>query len=174
MPFHLPHSIAILERTPSVLTALLQGLGPEWTHIDEGPETWSAFNIVGHLIDGEETDWMTRVRVILTGGPERRFKPVDRFRHLEANKDRTLPGALDLFARLRAANIAELKSLQLTPAELQLTAEHPAFGTVTLEQLLATWTVHDLGHIAQVARVMAKAYKVEVGPWEAYLPILHR
>jgi hypothetical protein len=172
--FHLSSSIAILERTPSVLTTLLQGLGPEWTHADEGPETWSPFNIVGHLIDGEETDWMARVRIILAGSPECRFKPVDRFRHLEANKDRTLAEALDLFAELRAANIAELKSLQLTPAELQLTGEHPAFGTVTLEQLIATWTVHDLGHIAQITRVMAKLYTVEVGPWEAYLPILHR
>ena len=174
MSFDLDDTIAVLERTPGVLRSMLAGLSADWTNADEGPETWSPFNIVGHLIDGEETDWMARVRIILGDEPLRRFSTVDRFRHLEANKGRTLSEALGLFAKLREENLSELKGLNLTPADLQRTGEHPAFGTVTLEQLLSTWTVHDLGHIAQAARVMAKRYLKDVGPWEEYLPVLRR
>jgi hypothetical protein len=174
LSFDIQKSIQILERTPAVVRAMLSDLDPAWTLAHEGPETWSPFNIVGHLIDGEETDWMGRVRIILGDNPDKRFAPVDRFRHLEVAKGKTLAELLDKFATLRAANVAELKGLDISPAELALTGEHPAFGTVTLEQLLSTWTVHDLGHIAQIARVMAKQYKEEVGPWEAYLPVLHR
>ncbi|GIV62267.1 DinB family protein [Rhodocaloribacter litoris] len=174
MNFNLSNSIAVLERTPVVLRALLAGLPREWTHRNEGPDTWSPFDIVGHLIDGEETDWMDRVRIILAQGPDRRFVPFDRFRHLQKNRGKALEELLDRFAVLRARNLREIRELQLNPEQLQLTGEHPAFGTVTLEQLLATWVTHDLGHLAQIARVMAKQYREAVGPWEAYLPVLHR
>ena len=174
MTFNLDNSIAVLERTPDVLRTLLTGLSTDWTSPNEGPNTWSAFDVVGHLIDGEETNWMTRARVILSGAPVRRFVPFDRVRHVGANKERTLMELLDRFADLRARNLADLRALNLTPAHLNLTGEHPEFGSVTLEQLLSTWVAHDLGHIGQIVRVMAKQYKTAVGPWEAYLPILHR
>lgn len=174
MDFDLEKSVAVLERTPSVLRTLLQGLPQEWTCGDEGPETWSPFDVVGHLIDGEETDWMPRARIILAREGDRRFEPYDRFRHLRLNQGKALGELLDRFEELRARNLRDLRELDLTPDQLELTGEHPEFGTVTLEQLLAAWVVHDLGHIAQVARVMAKQYRDAAGPWEAYLSVLHR
>lgn len=174
MEFDLEESIAVLERTPSVLRRLLEGLPEEWTHGDEGPETWSPFDVVGHLIDGEETDWMPRARIILARGDDPRFEPYDRFRHLRLNQGKTLGELLDRFEELRARNLDDLRGLELTRDELALTGEHPEFGTVTLEQLLAAWVVHDLGHLTQVARVMAKRYRDAVGPWDAYMSVLHR
>jgi hypothetical protein len=174
MNFDLQHGIAVLERTPGTLDALLSGLPDAWTTPNEGPDTWSAFDVVGHLIDGELTDWMTRVRVIVDQGPERKFEPFDRLRHLTRNRGRALPDLLAEFRQLREANLAELRRLSLADRELQLTGEHPAFGAVSLRQLLATWVAHDLGHIAQISRVMAKQYREAVGPWQAYLPVLHR
>ncbi len=174
MNFDLSDGIAVLERTPRVLEALLSGLPEGWTTGDEGTGTWSPFDVVGHLIDGELTDWMARLQIIMSQGPDRRFAPFDRFRHLSRNKGRTLIDLLAEFRRLREKNLAGLRALHLEPGHLQLTGEHPAFGTVTLEQLLATWVAHDLGHLAQIARVMAKQYRNAVGPWEAYLPVLHR
>ena len=174
MSFDLSDSLAVLERTPGVLRSLLAGLPEAWTRRNEGPETWSAFDVVGHLIDGEETDWMPRARVILGQGrgAERRFAPYDRFRHLTLNAGKPLGELLDRFTELRARNLADLRAFALRPAQLALTAEHPELGAVTLQQLLATWVVHDLGHLAQAARVMAKQYRDEVGPWRAYLPVL--
>jgi hypothetical protein len=172
--FDLTHGLAVLERTPQVLEGLLSGLPEQWTTGNEGPDTWSAFDVVGHLIDGELTDWMARLHIILKQGPNRRFEPFDRFRHISRNKGRTLNELLAEFRQLREKNLAELRALHLTPEQYQLTAEHPAFGAVRLEQLLATWVAHDLGHIAQITRVMAKQYRDAVGPWEAYLPVLHR
>jgi hypothetical protein len=172
--FDLGNSIAVLERTPNVLQSLFMGLDADWTSPNEGPDTWSPFDVVGHLIDGEETDWMERARIILSQASERRFQPFDRFRHLGANKGRKLLELLERFAALRQRNLVDLKALNLTTADLQRTGEHPEFGTVTLAQLLATWVVHDLGHIGQIVRVMSKQYKTAVGPWEAYLPILNR
>ena len=174
MTFDPAGSISLLERTPTVLRTLLEGLSEEWTHSNEGPDTWSPFNVIGHLIDGEETDWMERTRIILAQGTNRRFEPFDRFRHLHTSKEETLNGLLNRFAELRARNLKELKQLRLDSTTLRLTGEHPEFGTVTLEHLLATWVAHDLGHLAQVARVMAKQYLGAVGPWQAYLPALHR
>jgi hypothetical protein len=174
MTFNLPASIAVLERTPNVLDALLDGLPDVWTTGNEGPDTWNAFDVVGHLIDGETTDWMARLHVIVAGGDNRRFEPFDRFRHISRNKGRTLSELRTEFRESRERNLSELRGLRLTTEQLQLTGEHPAFGTVTLEQLLATWVAHDLGHLAQIARVMAKQYREAVGPWEAYLPVLHR
>lgn len=151
MRYDLANGIAVLERTPGVVQAFLGGLPPDWTSPNEGPDTWSPAQVVGHLVDNEESNWMVRARVILAQGASRRFTPVDRTRQVDIYKGRPLG-----------------------PAQLALTGEHPEFGTVTLAQLLATWVTHDLGHIAQIARVMAKQYKEAVGPWEAYLPVLRR
>jgi uncharacterized damage-inducible protein DinB len=172
--FDLADSLAVLERTPGVLRALLAGLPEDWTGNNEGPDTWSPFDVVGHLIDGEETDWMARARTILEQGPNRRFAPFDRTRHLRNNKGKRLSELLDRFSELRERNLRELRALDLTEAHTRLTGEHPDFGSVTLEQLLATWVVHDLEHLAQIARVMAKHYGDAVGPWRAYLPLLDR
>ncbi|HEX2164068.1 MAG TPA: DinB family protein [Thermoanaerobaculia bacterium] len=174
MSFDLDRGVAVLARTPAVLRDLLAGLPDAWTHADEGPETWSPFDVVGHLVDGEETDWMVRARIVLGPGPERRFEPFDRFRHLRLNRGRTLDELLDRFAELRARNLEELAAMELGPEELRRTGEHPELGPVTLEQLLATWVAHDLNHLAQIARVMAKQLRGEVGPWAQYLSILHR
>jgi len=174
MNFDLANAVAVLERTPGVLQALLAGLSDEWTRPNEGPDTWSPFDVVGHLISAEEVDWLERARIILAQGPDRRFVPFDRFRNLEANRGKTLEELLDWFADLRSRNLRELASLGIGPRELELTGEHPEFGIVTLSQLLSTWVAHDLGHIAQISRVMAKQYREAVGPWTAYLPVLTR
>ncbi len=174
MDFDLDLAIQVLRRSPATLRALLDGLGEPWIRGNEGPETFSAFDVVGHLIDGEETDWIPRARIILAkgGGPSLRFQPYDRFRHRERNQGRSPESLLAEFARLRTANLEQLESWKLTAAELDLPGEHPSLGRVTLRQLLAAWVVHDLGHLAQVARVMAKQYHDEVGPWIRYLPVL--
>jgi len=172
MEFTLERGTELLARTPPTLDALLRRLHTDWVRATEGPETFSPFDVVGHLIDGEETDWMPRAEIILAQGPERRFEPYDRVRHRARNLDRTLDSLLDEFARLRAANLARLASWKLMPGQLDLRGVHPSFGEVTLRQLLSTWVAHDLGHLAQVARVMAKQYRQEVGPWVAFLPIL--
>ena len=172
MAFDLPESVEVLRRTPVTLRALLDGLEETWIRATEGPETFSPFDVVGHLIDGEETDWMSRARIILARGPDLTFIPYDRFRHYARNRDRTLVSLLDEFAQLRAANLELLAMWNLTARELDLPGEHPSLGRVTLRQLLAAWVVHDLGHIAQISRVMAKRYREEVGPWVAFLPVL--
>jgi hypothetical protein len=174
MDFDLPAGIAVLERTPHTLRALLSGLPPTWTDATESPETWSPYVIVGHLIHGERADWMPRARLILDQGPQRRFTPYDRFAQFRESEGKSLADLLDEFARLRAANLETLAGWRLTEAELALEGEHPEFGPVTLRQLLATWVAHDLGHVAQTARVMAKQYREAVGPWRAYLPVLER
>ncbi|HEX9892662.1 MAG TPA: DinB family protein [Gemmatimonadales bacterium] len=172
MQFDLELSIDVLRRSPGALRVLLDGIGRPWARGTEGPDTFSPFDVVGHLIDGEETDWIPRARIILAQGPERRFEPYDRFRHYTRNADRSLESLLDEFDRLRAANLSLLQSWRLTPAQLDLLGEHPSLGPVTLRQLLAAWVVHDLGHLAQVARVMAKQYRDAVGPWVQYQPVL--
>lgn len=171
MPFQIDRSINVLARTPSVVYELLSGIDDAWSRATEGPDTFSPFDVVGHLIDGEETDWMARARIILAGANET-FAPYDRFRHRERNAQRDLPSLLEEFATLREVNLSELSAWQLTDADLDLTATHPSLGSVTLRQLLATWVVHDLGHIAQITRVMAKQYRDEIGPWAAFLPIV--
>lgn len=172
MQFDLLETITILERTPAVTRALLAGLPEGWTAANEGPDTFSPFDVIGHLIDGEETDWIPRVKIILAQRGDRRFVPFDRFRSKGAAE--TLAQRLDRFASLRKGNLTALKQLELTPDQLQLTGEHPELGTVTLEQLLATWAVHDLTHLAQINRVMAKQYKAAIGPWVRYHPLLTR
>lgn len=165
-------ALEVLERTPAVLAGLLAGISDGWASANEGDQTFSPFDVVGHLIDGEETDWLPRARIILARREPRRFAPYDRFRHRTRNADRSLPSLLDEFATLRRRNLREVRGWELGPEELALRGVHPDFGEVTLAQLVATWTVHDLGHIAQATRVMAKRYGELVGPWAAYLPIL--
>jgi len=174
MNFDLAEGLAILERTPATLRAMLAGLSPAWTDATEGPETWSPYVIVGHLIHGERADWIPRARIILAQGEHRRFTPYDRFAQFRESQGRSLGELLDELARLRAENLATLAAWRLTDAELALEGEHPEFGAVTLRQLLATWVAHDLGHVAQTARVMAKQYRDAVGPWRAYLPVMDR
>ena len=169
--FDLQPAIDVLRRTPSVLDAMLRGIDDAWARASEGTGTFSPFDVVGHLIDGEETDWIPRA-LLIRARDTAPFTPYDRFRHRERNVDRTLDSLLDEFARLRATNIELLQSWQLSDAELDLRGLHPTLGSVTLRQLLATWTAHDLGHIAQVARVMAKHYRDDVGPWKQFLPVL--
>jgi len=171
MDFDLDLAQDVLARTPAALQALLGGIADPWARGTEGPETFSPFDVVGHLIDGEETDWVPRARLILDRG-EARFEPYDRFRHQARNAGRSLSSLLDEFARLRAGNLALLRSWKLTAALLDLTGRHPIFGPVTLRQLLAAWVVHDLGHVAQATRVMAKQYKEAVGPWVPFMPVL--
>jgi hypothetical protein len=172
--FVLTDGMAVLERTPHTLRAMLAGLPSTWIDATEGPETWSPYVIVGHLIHGERTDWIPRAQLILAQGPERRFAPFDRFAQFRESQGRSLADLLDEFARLRAENLATLAGWRLTDAQLALQGEHPDFGPVTLRQLLATWVAHDLGHVAQTARVMAKQYRAAVGPWRAYLPVMDR
>jgi len=173
MNFSLPNSIEILERTPEVLLTMLKDLPSEWTMANEGGESWSAYDVVGHLIHGELTDWIPRMEIILSTNSDRSFKPFDRFAQFENSKGKTLDQLLDEFKTLRRENIELLKSKQLTEQDLERTGMHPAFGEVSLAQLLSTWTVHDLNHIAQISRVLAIQYKAAVGPWTEYLRILH-
>jgi len=170
--FDLALATDVLERTPATLRALLRDVSTPWARGTEGPDTFSPFDNIGHLIDGEETDWMPRARIILAQGANCRFEPYDRFRHRARNASRTLDSLLDEFGQLRAENLRALESWKLTHEQLELRGEHPRLGPVTLRQLLAAWVVHDLGHIAQVARVMAKQYRTEVGPWVPFLPVL--
>ncbi|HEX6307725.1 MAG TPA: DinB family protein [Longimicrobiales bacterium] len=174
MSFEPGEAIAVLERTPSVFRALLEGLPDTWTRANEGADTFTAFDNVGHVIHGERADWIPRARIILEQGASRRFEPFDRFAHIRESEGRTMSELLDELARLRAGNVATLRSWNLSDRELALEGEHPALGLVTLRQLLAAWVAHDLGHLAQTARVMAKRYQEAVGPWRAYLPILDR
>lgn len=174
MEFTLDSGLTVLERTPATLRAMLAGQSSEWIDATEGPETWSPYVIVGHLIHGERSDWITRAQIILDQGPQRRFTPYDRLAQFRESEGKTLANLLDEFENARCANLETLRGWRLTDAELALEGEHPAFGNVTLRQLLATWAVHDLGHIAQIARVMAKQYREAIGPWREYLPIVDR
>lgn len=174
MTFQLSEGIAILERTPATFRALLAGLPEMWLTSNEGPDTFSPFDNVGHLIHGERTDWIPRARIILAQGDDRRFEPYDRFAQVRESQGKALSQLLDEFAQLRAENLETLRGWNLSDRELALEGEHPELGTVTLRQLLATWVAHDLGHVAQTSRVMAKQYREAVGPWRAYLPVLDR
>lgn len=172
MEFNLDQTIALLARTPAMLNTELRGLPEFWTHCNEGEDTWSAFNIVGHLVSGEGVDWMPRVAIILKDGENRPFEPFDRLGHVETSRGKSIAQLLDEFARLRQENLAALRALNLKPADLERRGTHPSLGTVTLAQLLATWAVHDLTHLHQLSRVMAHQYRDAVGPWTAYLGVL--
>jgi hypothetical protein len=162
----------ILERTPQTLAALLRGLPESWTSANEGPNSWSPHEVVAHLIHAERDDWIPRARLILAGDPTASFAPFDRDGFMAEGRTRPLPELLDLFASLRAESLRTLDGWAIGPRELALTAQHPALGSVTLRQLLATWVVHDLGHVVQVSRTMARQYRSDVGPWKAYLGVL--
>jgi len=172
MKFELQKSIEILSRTPSVLESLLSGLSDGWVMNNEGENTWSPYEVLGHLIHGEKTDWMVRAEIILSDLSDKTFEPFDRFAQNNNAEQRSIEELLQEFRVLREANLTKLKALQLTQSDYIKTGIHPELGDSNLQQLLSTWTVHDLGHIAQITRVMAKQYKTEVGPWIAYLGIL--
>ena len=172
MDFSLYHTIQILERTPSVFRTWCSGLSDEWIFANEGPKTWSAFDILGHLIHGENTDWIPRAQIILSDSNQKKFEPFDRFAQEELSQGKSFDELLDEFEQLRKHNLIKLKSWELSDEQLARTGIHPEFGKVTLQQLLATWAVHDLSHINQLSRVMTKAYKEEVGPWKNYIRTL--
>lgn len=174
MEFQLDHATEILRRTPATLNSLLRHLPDEWVISTEGPESWSPFDVVGHLIHGEETDWIPRARVILEYGESRAFEPFDRSAMFEKSRGKSLGELLDTFERLRGESLKELARMSLTPEALARRGTHPELGVVTLSQLLSTWVVHDLGHVGQIVRVMAKQYGEAVGAWRAYLPVLQR
>ncbi|GCC52267.1 DinB family protein [Chryseotalea sanaruensis] len=172
MEFDLKKSLEILDKTPTVLEAMLQGLSDEWIFNNEGDETWSPYDVIGHLIHGEKTDWIPRLEIILAQQGGSKFDPFDRFAQFKNSEGKTLHQLLEEFKILRKHNLEIVRNKKLTNLQYTLKGMHPSLEEVTLAQLLATWVVHDLNHIAQVARVMAKQYKHEVGPWFEYLGIL--
>jgi hypothetical protein len=172
MQHNLQHTISLLARTPATLDALLRELPQEWTMRNEGGNTFNAFDVLGHLIHGERTDWMPRTKRILEFGESRAFDRFDRRAQERDSQSKSLPELLDEFARLRAANLAELRALKLTDQDLNRRGLHPELGTVTLSQLLATWAAHDLTHLHQLSRIMAHQYRDAVGPWTAYLGVM--
>ena len=177
MEHNLEHTISLLTRTPAALNALLRDLPEAWTFRNEGEDTrgeksWSAFDVVGHLIHGERTDWMPRARMVLHFGETRAFESFDRWGHVRESQGKTLGQLLDEFARLRSENQGELRALNLRQEDLERRGRHPALGLVTLSELLATWAAHDLTHLHQISRVMAHQYREAVGPWSKYLGVL--
>jgi len=174
MKFDIHDSIEVLQRTPTILESYLSGLPDTWLKKNEGENTWSPYDIIGHLIFGEKTDWIPRAKLILSQSENRMFEPFDRFAQLKEDQNKPIAELIGDFKDLRAKNLEELKSLNISAKDLELTGMHPEFGEVTLEQLISTWVVHDLGHIAQISRVMAKQYAGNVGPWNAYLGILKK
>jgi DinB superfamily len=172
MEQNLADTIAVLARTPAALDALLRGLPEGWTLQNEGESTWSAFDVVGHLIHGERTDWMPRARMILEFGEKKTFVLFDRLAQLEESRGKSLMQLLDEFARLRAGSLGELRGLNLRREDLDRHGRHPALGSVTLSQLVAAWAVHDLTHLHQISRIMAHQYRAAVGPWNRFLGVL--
>ncbi len=174
MDFRVKQAIEILSRTPSVLRAMLEGLSEPWVLNNYGEETFSPFDVVGHLIHGERTDWIPRTRIIIEKGEARTFDPFDRYAMYESSKGKRIAELLETFGSLRANSIETLRAMKLTPEQLALRGMHPRLGTVTMEALLATWTAHDLNHIAQIAKSMAYQYRDAAGPWATYLSILQK
>lgn len=170
--FSINEAVEVLTRTPKTLSYLLSGLSPVWTEATEGPDTWSPYDVIGHLIHGETTDWVRRMDIILSTGAQKTFAPFDRFAQFNESKGKSLDTLLTIFTEIRAKNIDYLLSKNLSDTDLEKTGIHPKFGEVTLGQLLSTWVAHDLDHIMQIARVMAKRYQNEVGPWKEYLRIM--
>lgn len=173
MKFDPQCALEILERTPSTLRTMLSGISEPWYSNNEGGETWSPYDVIGHLVHGERTDWMTRMEICLSDGPDKQFAPFDRFAQFHESKGKSLEQLLTEFETARKGNLDLWKAKNLSPEDYHKTGVHPAFGEVTLAQLVSTWAVHDLNHIAQVSRVMAHQYKSEVGPWVEYLRILN-
>lgn len=174
MHYKFSDAIEILQRTPGTVEALVKNLPPQWSEVNEGGESWSVYDIMGHLIHGETTDWVNRMEIILAQGADRNFPAFQRFAMFEESKGKTLNQLVEEFSAIRKKNIVTLQSKNLTEAQLDLKGIHPKFGEVTLRQLLSTWVAHDMGHLAQMARVIAKQYKEEAGPWVEYLRILQQ
>ncbi|HMG35833.1 MAG TPA: DinB family protein [Blastocatellia bacterium] len=174
MEFKLDHAINILSRTPNVLRSMLDGLPSEWISMNEGETTWSPYDVVGHLIHGERTDWIPRARIILQEGESRAFEPFDRFAQFDENRGKSPEELLRTFEVLRRENIDALRSMSLRPEDLSRKGKHPELGQVTLGELLATWVAHDQDHLVQIARTMAKQYREAVGPWQAYLSVMQK
>jgi DinB superfamily len=172
MEHNLQHTISLLSRTPAALNALLRDLPETWTFRNEGENTWSAFDVVGHLIHGERTDWMPRARIVLKFGETQAFESFDRWGQERESKGKSLGQLLDEFSHLRSENLGELRALNLRQEDLERRGRHPALGVVTLSELLATWAAHDLTHLHQISRVMAHQYREAVGPWSACLGVL--
>lgn len=172
MEHNLEQTIALLSRTPATLNALLRDLPDSWTRQNEGETTWSAFDVVGHLIHGERTDWIPRAERILEFGESRAFDPFDRWAQEKESRDKTLPELLDEFARLRSENLNRVRALNLKPQDYLRRGKHPALGVVSLSQLLATWAAHDLTHLHQISRIMAHQYRDAVGPWSEFLGVM--
>jgi hypothetical protein len=172
MNFDLPRTLEVLSRTPGVVESLLDGLSDAWLDSNEGPDTFSPRDVVGHLIHGEETDWVPRIRLILERGEDQPFTPFDRFGFREKIRGRSMDDLLSELRNLRDENLDYVRGLSLTSSDFDRKGRHPALGTVTLEQLFAAWMVHDLGHIRQIVRVVAHQYDEAVGPWKEYLSIL--
>ena len=171
MKFSIEKSLEILERTPVVIKKMLDGLNDEWIYANEGDNTWSAFDVMGHLIEGEKSDWIPRMQIILSDSPEKKFEPFDRFKQFEESKGKNISQLIAEFKRLRQKNIKILKDAKIDKAALARKGIHPGLGEVTLQQLLATWVTHDLAHLLQISRVMVKQYREEIGPWEAYFSV---
>jgi uncharacterized damage-inducible protein DinB len=170
--FTLDEALPVLRATPQVLRAWLENLPDGWVRSNEGPDTWSAYDIVGHLIHGERTDWIPRLELLLSQGDSRPFTPFDRFAQFRESRGKSLEELLDTFAELRRTNVSRLESHHLQASDLDRRGLHPELGPVTLGQLLATWVAHDLNHLGQIARVMGRQYTGAVGPWLEYLPLL--
>ena len=173
MEFNIRSAIQILERTPFVVEAMLRNIDSQWILYNEGGETWSPFDIIGHYIHGEKTDWVPRMNIILSNDPDKHFTPFDRFAQFSDSKGKSIDVLLDEFKKLRSENLEQIRQVEFTEDLLNRTGSHPKFGTVTLKQLLASWVVHDLTHIYQISRVMAKQYEKEVGPWKEFLGVLN-
>jgi DinB family protein len=171
--FNIEDAILFLARTPAVLNDLLDNLPPSWIYANEGADTWSPYDIVGHLIHGEKTDWIPRMEIILNQDTDKNFRPFDRFAQFRESDGKSLPELLEEFSQVRKTNIEKLSMIAFERNDMQKTGTHPAFGKVNLKELLSSWVVHDLNHIGQVCRVMANQYKVEIGPWVEYMGILH-
>ena len=174
MEFSLADGVAVLERTPRVLREQLASLPSGWTSGNEGPDTWSPHDVVGPLIHGDRVVWIPRAQIILAQGADRRFTVFDRATETDETTGKSLNELLDQFAQVRADNMKTVASWNLTEQHFALEGEHPQFGTVTLRQLLATWVAHDLGHLVQISRVMAKQYREAIGPWREYLSVMDR
>jgi DinB superfamily len=172
MEHNLQNTISLLARTPAALNALLRDLPEVWTSRNEGENTWNTFDVIGHLIHAERTDWMPRARIVLQLGEAQAFASFDRWGMVRETEGKSLGQLLDEFARLRSENLGELRAMNLSEEDLRLRGRHPALGVVTLSELLATWVTHDLTHLHQISRVMAHQYREAVGPWSRYLGVL--
>ena len=172
MEVKLDEAMVLLERTPKVLREMLTGLSTNWLSNNEGEKTWSPYDVIGHLIQGERTDWILRARIILAEGEGKPFEPFNRYAQFDEDKTRTIEELLKTFEELRSKNIENLKEMGLREEDLEKKGKHPELGIVTLKELLATWVAHDLDHIVQITRTMAKQYKGAVGPWQAYLSVM--